>query len=151
MLNISDRKDIFKRLSHLTQETKPRFGKMTAQHMVEHLILTVRISDDKEPHPLYYNEQKAIVIKNYTIYTDKEIIEGFRAPMLPPDPTALKEPSLEAAIEKLKHELEDFDLYFADKPDATPTNPTMGPLKYDEWLIFHSKHFNHHFKQFNLL
>ena len=124
---------------------------MSPQHMVEHLILVVRISDDKEPHPLYYNEQKAAAIKDYTIRSEKEIIEGFRAPMLPPDPVELNEPSLEAAIEKLKKELEDFDRYFAEKPNATPTNPTMGPLTYDEWLIFHSKHFNHHFKQFNLL
>ncbi|MFI5156737.1 MAG: hypothetical protein ACHQEM_11150, partial [Chitinophagales bacterium] len=76
---------------------------------------------------------------------------GFRAPMLPPDPVPLKNQSLEAAKEQLKQELNAFDEYFARDPDAKPTNPTMGPLHFDEWLIFHNKHFTHHFKQFNLL
>ncbi len=151
MLDFKDRADIFTKLSALKADAQPGFGKMSAQHMVEHLIFTVRISDNKDPHPLYFREEKAAVIRNYTIDTEKEIIEGFRAPMLPADPVPLKESSLEAAIETLKLEIYYFDNFFRENPEATPTNPTMGPLKYHEWIIFHSKHFNHHFKQFNLL
>ena len=40
--------------------------------------------------------------------------------------------------------------YFEENKDATPINPTMGELNKQEWIIFHNKHFEHHFKQFNL-
>ena len=40
--------------------------------------------------------------------------------------------------------------YFKENKDATPINPTMGELNKQEWTIFHNKHFEHHFKQFNL-
>ncbi len=151
MINIQDREDIFKKLDRLGKDDIPVFGRMSAQHMVEHLSFTVMMSNGKLPHALYYSKEKADKIREYTIHTDKEIIVGFRAPMLPPDPVPLKNPSLEAAKQQLKQELTAFDKYFASDPLARPTNPTMGPLLFDEWLIFHSKHFTHHFKQFNLL
>lgn len=151
MLNIQDREDIFKKLSRLNNDNIPGFGRMTAQHMVEHLSFTVMISNGKLPHPLYYSKDKADKIREYTIHTDKEIIIGFRAPMLPPDPVPLQNLDLNAAKEQLKEELKAFDEFFENDPEARPTNPTMGPLNFNEWLIFHSKHFTHHFKQFNLL
>lgn len=151
MLNIQDREDIFNKLGRLSKDDIPVFGRMSAQHMVEHLSFTVMMSNGKLPHALYYSKEKADKIREYTIQTDKEIIIGFRAPMLPSDPVPLKNNSLEAARKQLKHELTAFDEYFMNDPDGRPTNPTMGPLRFDEWLIFHNKHFTHHFKQFNLL
>jgi len=29
--------------------------------------------------------------------------------------------------------------------------PRLGKLNYKEWIIFHNKHFTHHFKQFELI
>ncbi|MFI5156234.1 MAG: hypothetical protein ACHQEM_08610 [Chitinophagales bacterium] len=58
---------------------------------------------------------------------------------------------MDAAITQLKIELKNFDQFFKDHPLAKPVNPTMGPLDHKEWIIFHNKHFTHHFKQFNLL
>jgi hypothetical protein len=76
---------------------------------------------------------------------------GFRAPMLPEIPQALSFDSLTTAIDQLRAELNDFDLFFGDHPLAKTVNPVMGPLDHKEWIIFHNKHFTHHFKQFNLL
>jgi oxepin-CoA hydrolase/3-oxo-5,6-dehydrosuberyl-CoA semialdehyde dehydrogenase len=57
---------------------------------------------------------------------------------------------LKTSISILLSELKSFDKYFVDNKDATPINPTMGELSKQEWTIFHNKHFEHHFKQFNL-
>jgi oxepin-CoA hydrolase/3-oxo-5,6-dehydrosuberyl-CoA semialdehyde dehydrogenase len=57
---------------------------------------------------------------------------------------------LKFAISILLSELNRFDKYFKENKYATPINPTMGELNKQEWTIFHNKHFEHHFKQFNL-
>ncbi|HMH34936.1 MAG TPA: DinB family protein [Puia sp.] len=150
MLDIKNREDLFKRLADLRKDAIPVFGKMTPQHMVEHLAFVLRISSEKLPHQLYYSEEKASKIKAYTIYTDNELMVGFRAPMLASEPPDLGETDLPTAIEQLMKELDDFDAFFERNKNARPTNPTMGPLDHEEWIIFHNKHVTHHFKQFNL-
>ena len=149
-LNILDRVDIFRRLDALKPDSPPVFGKMSAQHMVEHLIFIMRMSNGKMPIELFYSNEKAARIKAYTIHSNNEIIIGFRAPMLPESPVPLTRPGLREAVEQLQDELNGFDQFFHDNPEARPINPTMGPLNFDEWIIFHNKHFTHHFKQFNL-
>jgi oxepin-CoA hydrolase/3-oxo-5,6-dehydrosuberyl-CoA semialdehyde dehydrogenase len=151
ILNIMDREDIFNRLHRLKPDTAAVFGKMSAQHMVEHLLLLVSISSEKRPEKLYFREEKAEKFKSFTIYSDREMMVGFRAPMIPETPGPLSFDSLSAAIDQLRTELDDFDLFFRDHPSAKPVNPVMGPLDHGEWIIFHNKHFTHHFKQFNLL
>ena len=149
-LDILNRQDIFRRLNELKSDTVPAFGRMSAQHMVEHLVFIVSISNGKLPHKVFYSDEKAAKIKAYTIHSDKEIIVGFRAPMLPDRPLPLLFSDLDEAIDQLRAELSDFDQFFMNYPEASPTNPTMGPLNFDEWIIFHNKHFTHHFKQFHL-
>jgi oxepin-CoA hydrolase/3-oxo-5,6-dehydrosuberyl-CoA semialdehyde dehydrogenase len=149
-LNILDGDDIFQRLSTLRPDAAASFGRMSAQHMVEHLVFVLRISNGKLPHKLYYSDEKAAKIRAYTFQSDKEFMVGFRAPMLPDEPVQLKFQGLSEAILQLRQELSDFNQFFHENPEATPTNPTMGPLNFQEWIIFHNKHFTHHFKQFQL-
>jgi oxepin-CoA hydrolase/3-oxo-5,6-dehydrosuberyl-CoA semialdehyde dehydrogenase len=149
-LNILDRQDIFQRLDLLKPEAMPVFGRMSPQHMVEHLCFIVQISNGKMPIRLFYPDEKAAKIKAYTIHSNNEIVIGFRAPMLPAEPVPLIFSDLKEAVDHLREDLIDFDEYFRQNPGASPTNPTMGPLNYDEWIIFHNKHFTHHFRQFNL-
>src|ERR1700730_687344 len=104
MLDIKNREDLFERLSDLEKDAIPVFGKMTPQHMVEHLTFVLRISNEKLPHPLYYSEEKASKIKAYTIFTDNELMVGFRAPMLTSEPPDLRETDLQTAIEELMKE-----------------------------------------------
>ncbi|MFI5156233.1 MAG: hypothetical protein ACHQEM_08605 [Chitinophagales bacterium] len=78
ILDIMDRKDIFDRLKNLKPDTLALFGKMSAQHMVEHLILLVSISSEKRPERLYYRDEKAEKFKAYTIYSDREFMVGFK-------------------------------------------------------------------------
>lgn len=151
MINIEDRNTVFEILKTLQSDAIPLFGKMSPQHMIEHLMLALSFSNGKSPQPLMVDERVAKTIKHYTINTDREMSVGFKAPMLGDDLVPLSYPSLEIAIEYLKEELNAFDLYFKNNPDLKPISPVIGELNYDEWIVFHNKHFTHHFKQFGLL
>ena len=59
--------------------------------------------------------------------------------------------NLEEAKSIFATELNRFHDYFKSNPEATLMNPSLGLLSHKEWLVFHTKHFKHHFKQFSLL
>jgi hypothetical protein len=152
MIDILDRAKLFEILGKLKADDEPVFGAMTAQHMVEHLIFTVCYSNGKEPQQHHYTTDKEQKIKTFVINTDKEMPIGFKSPVLPAEGLpALNHSSLTDAIDHLKTELNNFDMYFLKNPSDRPINPTMGELNYKEWVRFHSRHFTHHFKQFGLV
>jgi len=138
-------------LERLDANAVPLFGKMTAQHMVEHICGGVLFSNGKLPQKLYYPPEKAMVIKNIVIHSDAAFPQGFKAPMLGDDLPRLVFPDLQTAISRLSIQLDKFHEYFEMNQEAKPIHPVMGELDYKEWIIFHNKHFTHHFKQFGLI
>ncbi len=152
MINIiNSRPEIFNLLESLDKSKNPVFGKMTPQHMVEHLSIVVAVSNGKYPQKLISTPEKAELVKTGFIYTDKEMPIGIKAPMLGEEPEALVFPDLKSAIEVLRNELNKFDGFFQDNYKAKPIHPIFGELTYAEWIIFHNKHFTHHLKQYNLI
>lgn len=151
MINIiNGRLEISNLLNSLSKDAKPEFGIMSPQHMIEHLSIVVSISNGKFPQQLHSTSEKAEKIKNGFIYTDKEMPLGIKAPMLGEEPPPLYFSNLESAINNLIKELDRFDDYFL-KNNMKPIHPIMGELTFNEWIIFHNKHFTHHLKQFNLI
>ncbi len=139
-------------LKNLSPEKQAVFGIMTPQHMVEHLILLVKLSNGGLKGQLMRSEETAAKWKQGLIYTDMEFPQGIRVPgqeenTLP----ELRYENLEKTISKLKHEVKIFDDFFQNNPNEMTMHPALGMLNYDEWKIFHTKHFTHHFKQFELI
>lgn len=131
----------------LQPNATPVWGKMTAQQMVEHMIEQVRYSYEKLTFVFDVPEDEARQAKQEWIYTDAQIGPNL---VLGPLPAANEYPDLHTAIEQLMLELEDFDRYF--KPAGTVVNHgAFGPMDYNEWLIWHSKHFAHHLRQFGVV
>jgi len=152
MIDITDYAKLSGALTQLHADDQPLFGIMTPQHMTEHLASIVRFSNGKDPRQLVFPADRAQKNKEIIIYTDTALPLGFKSPALPKEGLAdLTHSDLASAIETLQQELADFDSYFAQYPDATPMNPIMGELNHREWIVFHSKHFTHHFKQFGLI
>ena len=151
MIRVSDRQHIFDLLSGLKPVTPPLFGKMTPQHMIEHLILSMTFCNGKAPQVLMVPERLSRTIKHHTVNTIEEMGKGFKAPMLSDDPPPLIYEDLTTAISQLKKETEDFDAFFKKAPHAKPVSPVLGELDHKEWIIFHNKHFTHHFRQFGLI
>ena len=124
---------------------------MTPQHVVEHLAMTLTISNGKNPKTLMVPEETAKKVKAVIIDSPAEIGQGIKSPLLGDEPPPYVHDSLTSAIIALKTELEDFDSYFKLHPDAKLVQHRMGELRYDEWVILHNKHFTHHLKQFGLI
>lgn len=151
MININNRQEIKTKLDCLKENTPSLFGKMTAQHMVEHLTYSVMFSNGNISQKLYYSADKAKLIKDAIIYSDKQMPIGFKAPMLGDELLELRFPNLITSVSMLLSELDAFDKYFNSDQNAVPINPIMGELNKQEWITFHNKHFEHHFKQFKLI
>lgn len=152
MINISNKENLFRVLENLKPEAQPVFGIMSPQHMIEHLAYVIGYSNGKRSLALMKSPETAVRWKQGLIYTDYEMQPGVRAPFLGENELPeLKHSGLEEAVIELKKELEEFEEYFKENPESELMHPSLGLLNYKEWIIFHSKHFRHHFRQFNLI
>ena len=125
---------------------------MKAQNMVEHLATTLQFTNGKKERGQSATEDEASKAKQVLIYTDAELPMGLKTPLLPAEgPIPFEFSSLDEAKQNLNKELDDFEKYHSDNPDAVFIQPRLGKLDHKEWIIFHNKHFTHHFKQFGLL
>lgn len=147
---IENKRELLKALEQITEEKKPLFGKMSAQHMVEHLGFAVMFSNGKLPQKLYLSDEKANYAKQNILNSDAEFPKGFKAPMLDDNLLDLKFQNLESAKSMLLKEIEDFKNYFEQNKEQKIMSPVFGELNEEEWTRFHNKHITHHFKQFGV-
>ena len=148
---VLDRDKVFELLNSLDAHAAPLFGKMSPQHMVEHLTSTVKMANGKMPVQLKVSEESAKATKATVIYTDYEMESGIKSALLGDEPPPYVNNSIAEAIAELKKEMADFDEYFKQHPDAAPVQHRMGALTHDEWVVLYNKHFAHHLRQFGLL
>jgi len=147
-----NRQTIENYLNKLTDASKPLWGTMSPQHMVEHLEYATRISSG-EIQDFEFSTPEKIMEKVYnTLYNYKPMPRNFEAPKaLTEELKSLKHNNLETAKQKLYEAYNDFENYFKEHPDATLKNIVFGNLNRYEWNLFHRKHYNHHFEQFGLI
>ncbi len=134
----------------LTPETTANWGIMTPQHMVEHLIVTMKISNGKLRAPLAVSEHEMELRKKF-LMGDKMFEKNIKNPVLGEGLPKLRNANLDEAREKFLKEVDDFYEFFKTNPDAKPIHPLFGELYKSEWERFHLKHFTHHLSQFGLL
>lgn len=150
-VDITKRKKFQTLLDNLAETAEAQWGLMKPQHMIEHLAVSMQISNGKKPLGQRVTDEQAEKAKASFIYTDVGMEKGLKTPMLPEIPGAFKFPTMNAAKQELTVELDDFENYFNLHPIATFIHPRFGHLDYNEWVIVHNKHFTHHFKQFGLI
>lgn len=135
----------------LLATTKPHWGKMTAQHMIEHLytaVISSTIIKNTPPVPPNSFQEE---FKNALIYSVEPMARNLDNPAFRfglPDYT---NPSLAEAKAKLLSSLERFFSIYEGKDDAYNFNIFLGDLHAQETLLFHYKHFKHHYTQFGLI
>jgi hypothetical protein len=137
-------------LNKLDPQLKPLWGKMTPQHMVEHLILAVQMSNGKLKLECFNPPEKIPTLKRF-LMSNRPMPKGFVNPVIGPDNLPLNYSSLDESKKKLEEEIEDYYRFFEENPDVRPVNVTFGELNKEEWDVFHKKHFTHHLSQFGLL
>lgn len=144
-----DISEIIPKLDKLTLETKPFWGDMSAQRMVEHLTDTIKIASGKIKFPLEVPEDKIEKMQAF-LDSDKPMARGIVVPFAKKN-EELRNEEIELAIDEFLLEWLDFDEHYAENESRTEAHPYYGQLNYQQWCRLHSKHLTHHFEQFGIL
>jgi len=136
------------RLAKLAENTLPKFGIMTPQHMVEHLILMTKLSIRT------YGEIPQTPTEGQLKFK-KFIEQGARFEHRPSNKTAadlpkLKYNSLQEAIDNYPQGINGFYHHYATNPDYLSFNLIQGKLGFEDLEFFHYRHFEYHLGQFGL-
>lgn len=150
MKNKSELYKFIDKLEALTEEHKALWGKMSPQHMVEHLILAVKMGNGKLKLKCFNPPEKLPALKRF-LMSERSLPKEFMNPAIGLDLLPLEYAHLNDAKEKLRSELNDHINYFLEHPDARTEHVTFGELNKEEWDKFHKKHFTHHLTQFGLI
>jgi hydroxymethylglutaryl-CoA reductase len=143
--------DVIKvKLDTLNENSKPIFGSMNAQQMIEHLSAVTQIANGNWNVDVYVSDEKTARRKPF-LNTENELQTGFKASFLSDEPIGLNFSSIHLAINDLLHQLELFVKVFTEDTHKTVVHPFFGELDFKAWKKFQVKHFTHHFKQFGLL
>ncbi|MNJ83689.1 hypothetical protein D3C87_11110 [compost metagenome] len=145
----TDLESVLTHLNKLTPETKPEWGQMSAQRMVEHLTDTLRIATGEQPQVLLIPEEKVERMVAF-LYTDKPMAKNMEVPFAKAG-TPLRHGELELAIDEFVEVYLEFQELFAENPELKTVHAFYGPLNYEQWDLLHKKHLTHHFTQFGIL
>ncbi len=143
---------ITKSLAKLTENSKPKWGNMTAQEMIEHLEYTYKIAAGEQQNFEITTPEKNIEKVRATLYNYDKMPREFKFPMYEENKLPkLKYKNLDEAKEKMLEAREAYLNYFKQNPEATLKNTVFGTLNKYEWYLLERKHLNHHFEQFDVL
>jgi oxepin-CoA hydrolase/3-oxo-5,6-dehydrosuberyl-CoA semialdehyde dehydrogenase len=144
------RETLQERLAQLTSAAEPRFGIMTPQHMLEHLILTIKLSSGRIPMTDFVPNEKQLAQKQALLYTDIPFPQGIKVPGIPDTLMELRFPDLTSAKAALLTSWDAYQDLFQQEPGKTTIHPRFGPLNHADWEKFHAKHMDHHLSQFGV-
>lgn len=140
----TDRASMLARIDRITDDSKPQWGRMTADRMLAHLVESARMAvGTLECRP------KKLPIRFFPL---KQLII-FVFPFPKGAPTA---PELlagaEAPVADLRPELQRLIGEIASRRDQKvwPEHPAFGKLNGDTWGVLTYKHFDHHLRQFGV-
>jgi len=139
-------------LDKLTEDTKPLWGNLTPQRMVEHLEYTCRIASG-EIQDFEINTPEMYLEKVHnSIYNYEKFPRAYDFPLAEKSEIEkTRYENLEVAKGKLLEARQQYLEYFKEHPDAITKNVVFGELNKYEWYLLERKHLNHHFEQFGLI
>lgn len=139
-------------LAKLTEDSKPKWGIMTPQHMIEHLEYTYKIAAGEIQDFKISTPEKILEKVKNSLWNYNKFPQNSQFPLLEKDTLdELKHEDLATAISKFKEQREAYLQYFKDNPNTTLSNMVFGELTRYEWYLLERKHLNHHFEQFGLI
>ncbi|MBG7612646.1 hydroxymethylglutaryl-CoA reductase, degradative [Polaribacter sp. BAL334] len=138
------------KLATLTSDSKPIFGLMNAQQMIEHLSAITKIANGNWNLDAFVSDEKMARRKPF-LDTENELEIGFKPTLLAEEPNPLQFNSMQEAIDDLMAQIQFFVKVFQENPTKKVVHPFFGELDFEYWKKFQIKHFTHHFKQFSLI
>ncbi len=144
------RGQLFDALRALRDETRPRWGRMTARQMIEHLLWAFELSTGEVRTDCPIPEPQRQRLKAF-LYDDRPTPHEFMNPALAAGLPPVRHASVAEAVADLRAAVSRFVEGAASSPDATRMHPVFGPIGMDEWARAHFKHTCHHLLQFGLV
>ena len=136
-------------LQRLRPDTRPLWGKMNVQQMIEHFSDVVMLASGKIKMPVVTSPAQLPKFREFMM-SDKPFRENTKSPVLPEEPLPLKKHTKEAAVGKLQEELIHFFEAFKKDPGLITTHPVFGELNFEQNIQLMHKHALHHLKQFGI-
>jgi hypothetical protein len=135
-------------LNQLKKDTNPLWGTMTASEVIVHLEDTLLLTIGPKQLEVLTPEDKLPLYVKF-LESDKEMPRGFKVDYLIRNEES-NTINLNQLIDSHLEVLERF-LNIEDKQNFHSIHPIYGNLNYEHWIMLHTKHYTHHFKQFGLI
>ncbi len=147
-----DYKDFEKRLKNLNADTLPKWGRMKAQEMLEHLETTMKYSTGELVTDSCKTPEEHLEKYQDSLYNFYKMPKDFPAPFLEngilPE---LKYKNLDQAKVRFIESVKQYQIYYRENPKAEHLHFIFGTLNKEMMELFHQKHVTHHFEQFGLV
>ena len=139
-------------LTKLTVDSKAEWGRLTPQHMIEHLEYTYRILSGEIQDFEINTPEKILEKVHNTLYNYSKMPREYDFPLAEKSEiTKLKHENLEVAKEKMLEARTAYLNFYKENPEAKTKNIVFGELNRYECYLLERKHLNHHFEQFGLI
>lgn len=150
-LEMTDKK-IREALENLKEDTKPKWGILTPQHLMEHLEEGYRVLSGEIQDFDIVTPEKILEKVHNSLYNYEKFPRNTQFPtMKNGELEELKHPDLATAKEKMLEARDHYRTFFNENAHAKLKNMVFGELnKYESYLL-ERKHLNHHFEQFGLI
>ena len=142
--------DFIQLIKNLPADAMGKWGKMTAQQMVEHVSGFFKVSTNQLHFPMVTPVEHLPKYKEFLL-SEKEFRENTKAPVLPEEPTPVTYPTMKEAVADLEKQIQIFADKYSSGEIVISQHPVFGDLNFEEWVLLHYKHLLHHAKQFGLM
>lgn len=143
------RNDFVKLLATIDPATKPLWGKMNPQQMVEHMSYAMRQASGKDPYTTITPEEHLPKMQAF-LMSEKPFRENTPNQLLPDEPAPAKHTTMQESLDELQSEIDHFFHVYGTDPQKTINNPFFGELNYDMQVQLLHKHAWHHLRQFGI-
>jgi methylglutaconyl-CoA hydratase len=145
-----DRINIEAHIDQLNEDTKPLWGILTPQHLIEHFIYLFRMSVGEIKEKTVTPADK-LPAYQASLHYDRRLPKNFESPYLKEGSLEdLEYDSLEDAKAAFKNYFDQYEAFYQEHPAAKNDHVIYGALDKEHWGLIHAKHFDHHFRQFDL-
>ena len=138
-------------LEKLELDMQPLWGKMSPQHMLEHLSMAISFSNGRMSVSLAVDKAASEKAHRSVFEYKNNFPKSLPIPGIPTEPLPLMYSSFTEAKTGALGSIAAFFEHFDKDPSRTCVHPVLGALTYDEWIYFNTKHVSHHLSQFGLL
>ena len=139
-------------LNKLTENSKPKWGTMSPQHMIEHLEYGYRIASGEIQDFDITTPEKIIEKVHNTLYDFSKMPQNFEFPLAEKSKiNETKHDDLNTAKAKMLEARAAYLDYYKQNPESLLKNAVFGEMNRYEWQLLERKHLNHHFEQFDIL